>query len=166
MNDYNIELDLSTRNSLSILISRIKPNSLILEFGPANGRMTKYLKEELNCKVYCVEIDEKAAEDASEYAEKIIIGSAEDYLWLKEFSNLKFDYIIYADVLEHLYSPEKVLNKSIKLLDEQGSILISVPNIAHNSIIMNLLIDDFTYSKEGLLDNTHIRFFTKNTLER
>lgn len=58
MNKYNFELNLNDRNSLSLLINRIKPNSIVLEFGPANGRMTKYMKEQLNCKVYAVEIDE------------------------------------------------------------------------------------------------------------
>lgn len=163
---YDFDLDLDTRNSLSLIISRIEPNSIVLEFGPANGRMTKYLKEQLNCKIYAVEIDENSANDAEKYCEKILINDVENYTWLEEYKNLAFDYIIFADVLEHLYNPEKVLTKSVSLLKDNGSILLSVPNIAHNAIIMELLNDQFTYRNIGLLDNTHIRFFTKNTLEK
>ena len=165
MSNYDFELNLNNRNSLSILISRIKPNSLILEFGPANGRMTKYMKEELNCRVYAIELDEKAAKDASLYTEKIIVDGIENNNWQNEFRNIKFDYIIFADVLEHLYYPEKVLEDAREFLKKDGSILISIPNIAHNSIIINLLKNEFNYGPIGLLDNTHIRFYTKKTFD-
>lgn len=162
---YDFDLDLNNRNSLSILLSRIKNNSQVLEFGPANGRMTKYMKERLNCKVYAVELDENSAKDAAKYTEKIVIGSIEDYTWIEEFKDIKFDYIVFADVLEHLYYPEKVLNKIKDFLMEEGSVLVSIPNIAHNSIIINLLNNEFNYNNIGLLDNTHIRFFTKKTFD-
>ncbi len=165
MSNYDVELDVSTRNSLSLIISRITKNSTVLEFGPANGRMTKYLKETLGCTVYAVELDEESAKDASEFCEEILVGDIEKFKWLKKYQDIEFDYIIFADVLEHLYSPETVLTKARTLLKNEGSILMSLPNIAHNAIIMDLINDKFTYRKTGLLDNTHIRFFTKNTLE-
>lgn len=165
MNKYNFELNLNDRNSLSLLINRIKPNSIVLEFGPANGRMTKHMKEQLNCKVYAVEIDENAANDTAQYTEKIIVDSIENYNWKIEFNSIQFDYIIFADVLEHLYYPEKVLQNVKEFLKEDGSILVSIPNIAHNSIIINLMKNEFNYSPTGLLDDTHIRFFTKKTFD-
>jgi len=166
MSKYDCELNLEDRNSLSVLLDRVKLNSTVLEFGPANGRMTKYMKEQLNCKVYAVEIDESAAKDAEYYTEKIIVDSIENYKWQKEFKDLKFDYIIFADVLEHLYYPEKVLKSVKEFLKEDGSILVSIPNIAHNSIIINLLKNEFNYNPTGLLDDTHIRFFTKKTFDQ
>ncbi len=165
MSNYNVPLDLETKNSLSLIISRIKENSTILEFGPANGRLTRHLKEQMNCKVYCVELDEKSAKDAEPYAEKMLVDSIENYTWCKEFSETKFDYIIFADVLEHLYSPKQVLEKSKLFLKDKGSILLSIPNVAHNAVIMDLLQGKFTYRSTGLLDETHIRFFTKTTLD-
>ncbi|QSZ40927.1 glycosyltransferase [Sulfurimonas aquatica] len=165
MNKYDCDLNLEDRNSISVLVKRVKENSTVLEFGPANGRMTKYMKEQLDCKVYAVEIDEKAAKDASQYTEKIIVDSIENYTWGKEFESIKFDYIIFADVLEHLYYPEKVLNSVKEFLKGDGSILISIPNIAHNSILINLVKNEFNYSPTGLLDDTHIRFFTKKTFD-
>lgn len=166
MSKYDCDLDLNARNSLSVLIQQVEPNSTVLEFGPANGRMTKYMKEQLNCQVYAVEIDEKSAADAAQYTEKMIVDSIENYAWMQEFKGIQFDYIIFADVLEHLYYPEKVLRSVKGFLKANGSILISIPNIAHNSIIINLLKNEFNYSPTGLLDDTHIRFFTKKTFDQ
>ncbi len=165
MNKYDCELNLSERNSLSVLVQHVKPNSLVLEFGPANGRMTRYMKEQLNCQVYAVESDKDAAEDAAKFTEKIVIASIENYSWRDEFKGMLFDTIIFADVLEHLYAPQDVLESVGDFLKPDGSVLISIPNIAHNSIIINLLKNQFDYSPTGLLDDTHIRFFTKNTFD-
>ena len=124
---YDFDIDLETKNSLSIIINRIKPNSMVLEFGPANGRMTRYLKEVLNCKVYAVEIDKEAAKDAKRYCEKILVDDVEKYTWLEVYKDLEFDYIVFADVLEHLYYPEKVLKESKLLLKDEidGKVIIS-----------------------------------------
>jgi 2-polyprenyl-3-methyl-5-hydroxy-6-metoxy-1,4-benzoquinol methylase len=162
---YDFTLDMESVNSLSMILKRIKKESLILEFGPANGRMTKYMKETLGCKIYAVELDEKSANDTRIYCEEILTGDIEQYKWLELYKDIKFDYIIFADVLEHLYWPEKVLNSSKKLLESDGSILISIPNISHNSILIELFNDRFTYHDTGLLDNTHIRFYTKKSFK-
>lgn len=170
MSKYNFDLDLKSENSLSIIINMIKPNSRILEFGPAHGRMTKYLKENMNCIVDIVEIDIEAGQEASKYANKYFIGeefgNIEKYIWLEKLNKEKYDYIIFADVLEHLYWPAKVLNKCKYILNDNGSIILSVPNIAHNSVLIDLMNDEFKYNELGLLDNTHIRFFTYKSLIR
>lgn len=161
---YNFELDLNNDNSISLLLKNINPNTTILEFGPATGRMTKYLKEHLGCKVYIVEIDEVSAKIAVNFAENAVIGNIETYEWFEKYKDIVFDYIIFADVLEHLYFPEEVLRKTLSLLSHDGSVLISIPNIAHNSIVINLLNNRFEYTNTGLLDDTHIRFFTYESL--
>lgn len=165
MSKYDIDLDLTTKNSLSVIIDRIDRNSKILEFGPSHGRLTKYLKEIMNCKVFCIEIDEEAAKDAELYSEQMIICDVEELSWENELKENNFDYIIFADVLEHLRDPKKILSLSKKYLSRNGSILISIPNIAHSSILIDLLNDKFIYRSTGLLDNTHIKLFTKTTLD-
>lgn len=162
---YDFDLDLVHNNSLLLILQQVKPNSVVLEFGPANGRLTRYLKEELNCEVYLVEIDEEAGKEALRYGKDLVIGDIEEYEWLKKYRKIKFDYLIFADVLEHLRNPQEVLLQSKLLLKESGSVLLSVPNLAHNSVIIDLLNDRFNYSEIGLLDNTHIHFFTKESLE-
>ena len=65
-------------------------------------------------------------------------------------------------MLEHVYAPEVLLGREAAYLKEDGRILLSVPNIAHNSKIINLLQDRYEYKQVGLLDNSHIRLFTYN----
>jgi O-antigen biosynthesis protein len=77
-----------------------------------------------------------------------------------------YDYIIFADVLEHLLHPENVLTNCKYILSKAGSVWISIPNIAYNGVIIELLNDKFTYRETGLLDNTHLRFFTINSLDK
>jgi lipopolysaccharide biosynthesis protein/SAM-dependent methyltransferase len=123
-----------------------------------------------NCTVDIVELDAASGSEAAKYAKNALLGEErgdiERYIWLSEFGEEKYDYIVFADVLEHLYHPEVVLNESKKLLKRNGSILLSVPNIAHNSIVLNLLNNKFSYTEYGLLDNTHIRFFTIESLKK
>jgi len=163
--NYNFELDIDSRNSLSLILKRMKPDSSVLEFGTANGRMSKYLKEQMNCKVYGVEIDAMAAKDAARYTEKMLVENVEEYNWKKELNSMEFDYIVFADILEHLYDPKKMLLEVKSFLKDGGSVLVSIPNVAHNAIIINLLKNQFNYSETGLLDNTHIKFYTKKTFD-
>lgn len=170
MSKYDFGLDLDTENSISLMIDMIKTNSRVLEFGPANGRMTKYLSEKMLCQVDIVEIDEESGKEASKYSNKSYIGSEmgniENFRWFEELKNEKYDYIIFADVLEHLHAPIEVLKKCNRVLKDNGSIILSVPNIAHNSVIINLVNDEFKYTEIGLLDNTHISFFSYKSLKR
>jgi 2-polyprenyl-3-methyl-5-hydroxy-6-metoxy-1,4-benzoquinol methylase len=167
---YDLELDLNSNNSLSLIINMIKPNTKILEFGPATGRLTKYLNKQMKCKVDIVEIDKEAGLRASEYSNKSLLGEElgdiEKYKWIEELKNDKYDYIIFADVLEHLQCPKNVLKNCNRVLKDEGSIIVSVPNIAHNSVVIDLINDEFKYNNLGLLDNTHIKFFTYHSLKR
>lgn len=167
MSNYNFDLDMETENSNSIIIKKIKANSRILELGAAHGRMTKYLKEQLNCEITIIEKDLDAGQCAKQYANKAIIGDDGDLnknAWNSYLQNEKFDYIIFADVLEHLDSPKTVLKQMGELLNNSGSIIISVPNISHNAVIIDLLQEKWTYRDMGILDKTHRWFFTYDSL--
>lgn len=154
-------------NSASLILRSVKANTTVLEFGPGNGYMTQYLKEQLNCNVHIVEMNEEDIDQAIHYSASALVGpdkgNIENYHW----KNIeKCDHIIFADVLEHLYYPERVLKEAVSLLKDDGSILISIPNISHNSIIIDLINGKFEYRELGLLDNTHIRFFTRASLQK
>ena len=77
-----------------------------------------------------------------------------------------FDYIILADVLEHLHDPERILQKLLPYLKEDGSILCSVPNILNRHVISGLLRGKLEYQDAGILDRTHLRFFTMDSIVR
>lgn len=159
---YDVPLNLNTNNSLSILIKYISPGSKVLEFGCANGRMTRYLKHELNCEMYIVERESDAYEEAKEYADDGICGDIMDFLWADRWTD--FDYIIFADVLEHLSDPSIVLKHCRNILKNTGRILISIPNIAHNDVVIRMIQDTFQYTDIGLLDDTHVHFFARESL--
>lgn len=165
---YDLELDLESKNSLKLINDRLKDNSTVLEFGPANGRLTRYMHFNRKCTVDIVEYNKISGAEAARYARKALIGEIdgdiENYNWAEEFKEEKYDFIIFADVLEHVYNPLEVLKKCKKLLKKDGVILLSVPNIANDNIILSLLQDEFSYTSTGLLDDTHIRFFTYKSL--
>jgi O-antigen biosynthesis protein len=172
MSKYDFELDMKTQNSNSVILNNIKPSTKVFEIGCAHGRMTKYLKETLGCRVSIAEVDVEAAEVASRWAEKTYAGydglefgdvEASSF-WSNKDSD--YDYVIFADVLEHLHHPQEVLQNSKVLLKPGGSIWISIPNIAYNGVIIDLMNDKFTYRETGLLDNTHLRFFTIHSLDK
>ncbi len=159
----------------------IRPGSTILEIGCATGYIGKFLKEKRNCKMYGIEIDKEAAELAKPYYEKIIVGNIEDDNTLNQLTiNYKpstinyFDYILCMNVLEHLKHPQKVLIKFKKLLKPEGSVIVCLPNIAHWSIRLKLLFGNFDYEKgvfgtdhgKGIMDETHLRFFTLETMKK
>lgn len=165
MSKYDTVVQLEDNNSLTYMIKNIHEGATVLEFGPSTGYVTRYLKEKLNCSVYIVEIDLTSYESAIQYAEEGVLGNIEDYIWMERFRSIKFDYIMFADVLEHLYQPWEVLTKAKAFLKEDGKILISIPNIAHNAVIIDLINNKFEYKDTGILDNTHVRFFTYFSLK-
>lgn len=156
---YDFQLDLSDNSSTGIILKKIKQGSRVLEFGCATGRMTKYMQEALDCRVSIVELDADAYEIASAYADDGICGNIMDMEWCKKYSDVRFDFIIFADVLEHLSDPDTVIREAAKLLSPDGIIAFSIPNITHGDIILKQFSDRFDYTNVGLLDNTHIHFW-------
>ncbi|MFD2331431.1 class I SAM-dependent methyltransferase [Cohnella sp. GCM10020058] len=163
--DYNINLDADT--SLSYIINRIAPHSNVLEFGPAKGYMTRILTEQKNCSVSCVEIDADAARLTEPLTSRMFVGDLDEMLWIEELmKGAPYDYVVFADVLEHLKQPEAVLKAAIKMLKDDGEVLTSIPNMAHAAVVLELLRGNFEYRSLGLLDNTHLKFYTKRSIER
>lgn len=144
-------------------LSSIPLNSRVLEFGTATGYITRYLKEKMNCSVTGVELMPDMAAIASQYTEKMIVADIDSNDWMNEIEGT-FDCILFFDVLEHLRTPEKTLNNALQYLSDKGCIITSIPNIAHNAVIMGLRRGKFEYTGYGLLDNTHIHFFTRSSM--
>lgn len=80
------------------------------------------------------------------------------------YDNGQFDYIILADVIEHLHDPEETLARLIPYLKKDGSFLCSIPNMMHISVISPLLQGRFDYTDAGICDKTHLRFFTLDSI--
>ena len=159
MSKYDFQLDLSGKTSTGMILSKIKKGSTVLEFGCATGRMTRYMRQEMDCRVYIVEFEESAFQKAMEYAEDGLCDDIMTFRWREKFQDVRFDAVICADVLEHLSDPEAVLRAAAELLSEEGAIHISLPNITHNDVLVKAFRERFDYTKVGLLDNTHVHFW-------
>lgn len=147
--------------SIPAILKWVTPDSNVLEFGPACGHMTRYMKNVLHCKITCIELNEQMRPLLEPYAEQVIITDIDKGTWDREL-NAAFDYILFGDVLEHLRNPMETICKAASL---GRCLLTSVPNIGHASIALSLLEGEFCYHKYGLLDDTHIHFFTRKSLE-
>lgn len=167
MGKYNFEINEINPNTVhGMILSQIKPGSSVLECGCATGYMTKFMKEKMNCNVSIVEIDEEAIKKAKQYASESFCGNLDEERWYKfyKFYDYNFEYILFADVLEHLRDPFTTLKLAEDLLTDDGKIIFSIPNICHNDILVRMFYDHFNYSSIGLLDNTHIHFWGGNDL--
>lgn len=144
-------------------LNHVPHGSRVLEFGPATGYMTRVLRDNLECQVTGFEYSPESANQSSRYCEQMIVGDLEDASRWSELQGF-YDVIIFADVLEHLRQPDVVLSRCHQYLAPNGRVIISIPNIAHWTIRRQLLLGKFEYTQTGLLDNTHLKFFTKKTL--
>ncbi|WP_407856654.1 glycosyltransferase [Enterococcus hailinensis] len=162
---YDFDLSLEEHTSVGKIISQITEGSSVLEFGPGNGRMTQYLINEKNCKVSIVEFDPVLFEHVMGFAQDGFLGNIEDYTWNNHFAGKSFDFIIFADVLEHLTDSEKALQEASKFLAPNGEILLTFPNLAHNSVLIDLFNNKLDWKQYGLLDRTHNSFYTQNGFE-
>ncbi len=75
----------------------------------------------------------------------------------------RFDRVLLLDILEHLYDPARLLQQCHRLLQEDGHVIVSVPNVANFSVRLALLFGNFNYTDRGILDNTHVRWYTRRT---
>jgi GT2 family glycosyltransferase/2-polyprenyl-3-methyl-5-hydroxy-6-metoxy-1,4-benzoquinol methylase/glycosyltransferase involved in cell wall biosynthesis len=135
----------------------------ILEVGCATGFFGAVLKEHGH-EVWGVEVSPQAAAVARERLDHVYVGTIEDFLASEEITDVVFDYIIYGDVLEHLVDPTQVLQQCQRIQAPEGKVVASIPNIAHLAVRLLLLEGRWEYSPLGILDNTHLRFFTRTSI--
>ena len=143
-------------------LRREKEPVKILDVGTASGYLGKIWRRTGHY-VAGIEYDATTAEKAREYYDAFQVADIESFAFP---CRREFDYIVFADVLEHLRDPAAVLRRCIPALKETGKIIISVPNIANWIIRLGLLFGKFDYMDRGILDRTHLRFFTMRSLKQ
>ena len=134
----------------------------IFDLGCGTGRLGRAIKERQACYVAGIELNSEAAKAATENLDVVITDNLNRFN--PTFSKNRYDCLIFADILEHLIAPWAVLQKFTQVLEDKGTVIASVPNIAHPYVISQLQKGVFRYEAAGLLDITHLRFFTKTTL--
>jgi len=159
------DFEIYTHNDRSEMLSYIPQDaSIVLDVGCALGSFGHRLKTERPIEVWGVEINEYAASIASERLDQVFCGAFDEKLNLP---HNKFDCVIFNDVLEHFVDPYGALLYTKNLLKKDGKIVISIPNVRYFDNIWNLLIKkDWQYTEQGILDRTHLRFFTSKSIIR
>lgn len=164
MADYTVDIDLSNPNTSHVqVIDLVGPDKTVLDVGCWTGDLARALISR-GCRVSGVEIDEAAAERARQDLEGVVVTDLDSSVLSEHFAPGSFDAIVFADVLEHLKNPGRVLADAVSLLADGGRIVISIPNVTHGSLRLALLQGRWAYTEIGLLDQTHIQFFTRTRL--
>ena len=148
------------------LIRLIPPQAKsILEVGCAGGMTGKALREKGFKEIVGIEVNEEVTQTGRSYYDKLIIGDVEKVSL--PFEKEHFDCILYGDVLEHLVDPWRVLKRHHAFLKRGGTILCSIPNVRHYKIIKKLVLrGKWEYTEVGIMDRTHLRFFTFDSIRR
>lgn len=163
---YEFDIDLDSGSTHATVVDLIGTNKHVLELGPATGYMSKVLRER-GCSVVGIEIDAEMASVASAHCDRIIVADIDTVDLQKELGDERYDVIVAADVLEHLKDPLGALRRlSSYLAADSGYFVVSLPNVAHGSVRLALLEGRFSYQDLGLLDRTHLRFFTRESIEQ
>jgi 2-polyprenyl-3-methyl-5-hydroxy-6-metoxy-1,4-benzoquinol methylase len=136
----------------------------ILECGCSTGFLSRQIAEG-GSRVVGIEIDPEAAEKAREFCARVLSLDLNQPGWSGAIGE-QFDLVTYGDVLEHLVEPQAVLRETKNVLAPGGRVLISLPNIAYWTMRVKLLMGRFEYESMGLLDYTHLRFFTVHTARK
>lgn len=137
----------------------------LVEVGCSSGAMAREVKRvNPGCRYVGIDIDSDYAHLARRHCDEVFaldIDGAEDAFFDAQSGA---DVWIFGDTLEHLRDPWRVLRRLRSTMDAKGSVVACIPNAQHWSVIARLAIGDFRYEDRGLLDRTHLRWFTRQTI--
>ena len=137
----------------------------VLELGCASGILAATLKQRQECQVTGVEYLAEPAAEAATRLDRVIVGDCETLDLDALFQKGEFDCLIAADVLEHLREPESLLRRLQPFMTPDASIVVSMPNVRHAGVLEAAVEGYWSYQKWGVLDRTHLRFFTRREID-
>ena len=166
---YDREIDSSERTSLSVLASHIPAGARVLDLGCGSGAVGRFLAARDGAGAGAIDgltISEDEAALAAPHYRRVEVANLDAVELPALFPAAGYDAIVCADVLEHIIQSPRVLAECRALLAPGGRLLLSIPNAGYCGLVAELMAGEFRYRKEGLLDETHVRFFTRRTLMR
>lgn len=144
-------------------IALVPEGATVLEVGPAGGYVTRALVDGGAAAVDCIELDPEDAA-ANDACRTMIVGSVEDEAVPAQVPDGAYDVVLCGDVLEHLRDSLAAVRALSAKLRPGGTIIASVPNVAHHELRLQLLLGRFDYTDIGPMDRTHLHFFTRKSL--
>jgi 2-polyprenyl-3-methyl-5-hydroxy-6-metoxy-1,4-benzoquinol methylase len=134
----------------------------LLDVGAAHGYLAAELRTQ-GFQVTGIEADSVLGAEAAKHCDRFLLLDLDGPL--PAFAE-PFDMIVFGDVLEHLKNPVAVLQQLSASLKEDGAVIISLPNVANLYVRLSLLLGRFDYQDRGILDRTHLHFFTRKTFRQ
>lgn len=154
-----------TAQPLARIAALVEDGSYILDIGAGNGLLARVLSRAgKNVMIDGVEPNEFAAQLAAKYYRNFYPGFVQDHL--DKLAETKYNYVVLADVIEHMPNPLHVLSELLDKLPAETRLIISVPNVAFGAVRLSLMNGQFHYVDSGLLEHTHLRFFTRQSLSQ
>jgi len=136
-----------------------------LEVGCATGVFSENLKKERDIEVWGIEMVTDVANVAKTKLDKVLTGTFENVC--HKLPDSYFDCVFFNDVLEHMPYPEECLKKIKDNISPGGCVIASVPNIRQIQVLIDLVWKkEWEYKESGIMDKTHLRFFTKKSIIR
>lgn len=133
----------------------------VLELGCGEGVFSSLLKQKYSCHITGIDICKNVISQAKGSLDAAYVARIDEF----DFSQIgKFDLIVANDLLEHLEDPWHIVRILKAHLNSEGYFLASIPNVRYHKVITQLLKGNWKYTESGILDRTHLRFFTKNTM--
>ena len=163
---YQRAIDGNSQDSLSLIARLIAPGQTLLDLGMGTGALGQYLSQHQALVADGVTLNPAEADIARQWYRRALVADLDTADLKVLFGDQRYDVIVCADVLEHLKVPQNVLLQCKALLAPGGRLITSVPNAGYCGLVAELISGDFRYRPEGLLDNTHLRFFTRRSLQR
>jgi methionine biosynthesis protein MetW len=160
---YDSPITTDALEAPALIAGFVPPEGRVLDVGCGTGNVAVVIKELRRAHIVGIEPEPERASVARGRGIEVIQG----YLTSELAAGLgTFDAVVFADVLEHLADPLPLLRLSCSLLAPTGVVVISVPNVAHWSVRWALLRGRFDYEEYGIMDATHLRWFTVDSLLR
>ncbi|WP_298437627.1 glycosyltransferase [Ottowia sp.] len=165
---YARDIEAGAHNSLSELVEHIPAGARVLDLGCGSGAIGAFLhrRDGAVAAIDGLTISEDEAALAVPHYRRVEVANLETCVLPELFSSGAYDIIVCADVLEHVRNADAVISACAGLLAPGGRLLLSIPNAGYAGLVAELMAGEFRYRQEGLLDETHVRFFTRSTLMR
>lgn len=134
----------------------------VLDVGCGRG-LNGQIAHDKGAHVVGIEQWKPSAEAARARMDEVIEADIERDDSARALGDRRFDLILFGDVLEHTRDPIGVMNRFLPFLEDGGHVIVSLPNVAAWTVRLGLLAGNFEYAQSGILDETHLRFFTRRT---